>query len=89
MSVKSMEAQRPPVVRSVEVRRARERVKVNFPAKIVEVEIDGVAIYRPFVEFRRANSYCHLYGAQSHRQTYFFATMNFLGLDLTTSDRWH
>ncbi|PRD24516.1 UNVERIFIED_CONTAM: hypothetical protein NCL1_43532 [Trichonephila clavipes] len=28
------------------------------------VEIGGVAIYRPFGEFRRANSYCHLYGAQ-------------------------
>ncbi|GFX15566.1 hypothetical protein TNCV_3304951 [Trichonephila clavipes] len=24
----------------------------------------GVAIYRPFGEFRQANSYCHLYGAQ-------------------------
>ncbi|GFV44293.1 hypothetical protein TNCV_4117701 [Trichonephila clavipes] len=32
--------------------------------KIVEVEIGGVAIYRPFGEFHRANSYCHLYGAQ-------------------------
>ncbi|GFU99167.1 hypothetical protein TNCV_1228811 [Trichonephila clavipes] len=32
--------------------------------KIVEVEIGGVSIYRPFVEFRLANSYCHLYGAQ-------------------------
>ncbi|GFV39606.1 uncharacterized protein TNCV_4642411 [Trichonephila clavipes] len=29
--------------------------------KIVEVKIGGVAIYRPFGEFRRANSYCHLY----------------------------
>ncbi|GFV36528.1 uncharacterized protein TNCV_2260471 [Trichonephila clavipes] len=28
--------------------------------KIVGVEIGGVAIYRPFGEFRRANSYCHL-----------------------------
>ncbi|GFU95200.1 uncharacterized protein TNCV_4139841 [Trichonephila clavipes] len=28
--------------------------------KIVEVEMGGVAIYRPFGEFRRANSYCHL-----------------------------
>ncbi|GFS84327.1 hypothetical protein TNCV_4605461 [Trichonephila clavipes] len=28
--------------------------------KIVEVEIGGVAIYRPFGEFRQANSYCHL-----------------------------
>ncbi|GFU67591.1 uncharacterized protein TNCV_1643401 [Trichonephila clavipes] len=32
--------------------------------KIVEVEIGVVAIYRPFGDFRRANSYCHLYGAQ-------------------------
>ncbi|GFV06768.1 uncharacterized protein TNCV_1611811 [Trichonephila clavipes] len=32
--------------------------------KIMEVEIGGVAIYRPFGEFRRAISYCHLYGAQ-------------------------
>ncbi|GFV43100.1 uncharacterized protein TNCV_1409971 [Trichonephila clavipes] len=28
--------------------------------KIVEVKIGGVAIYRPFGEFRRDNSYCHL-----------------------------
>ncbi|GFW16957.1 hypothetical protein TNCV_2760851 [Trichonephila clavipes] len=33
-------------------------------SKIVDVEIGGVAIYRPFGEFRQANSYCHLYGAQ-------------------------
>ncbi|GFU64244.1 hypothetical protein TNCV_3927251 [Trichonephila clavipes] len=26
----------------------------------MEVEIGGVAIYRPFGEFRRAKSYCHL-----------------------------
>ncbi|GFT07977.1 uncharacterized protein TNCV_3347651 [Trichonephila clavipes] len=32
--------------------------------KIVEVEIGGVAIYRPFGKFRRANSFCHLYSAQ-------------------------
>ncbi|GFV07266.1 transposable element Tc3 transposase [Trichonephila clavipes] len=33
----------------------------------------GVAIYRPFREFRRANPYCHLYGAQGlgQRQAYF------------------
>ncbi|GFX12879.1 uncharacterized protein TNCV_1976171 [Trichonephila clavipes] len=42
---------------------------LQFHAKIVEVEIGGVAIYRPFGEFRQANSYCHLYGAQ--RQAYF------------------
>ncbi|GFV79706.1 hypothetical protein TNCV_1725311 [Trichonephila clavipes] len=41
----------------------------GFHAYIVEVEIDGVAIYRPFVEFHRAKSYCHLYGAQGQRQT--------------------
>ncbi|GFX17531.1 hypothetical protein TNCV_3411311 [Trichonephila clavipes] len=28
------------------------------------------AIYRPFGEFRRAKSYCHLYGAQGQRQAY-------------------
>ncbi|GFX77439.1 DUF4371 domain-containing protein [Trichonephila clavipes] len=56
---------------------------------IVEVEIVGVAIYRPFGGFRRAKSYCHLYGAQGQRQAYLFlhATMNFVGLDLTMSDR--
>ncbi|GFW86676.1 uncharacterized protein TNCV_4334601 [Trichonephila clavipes] len=32
--------------------------------EIVQVEIGSVVIYRPFGEFRRANSYCHLYGAQ-------------------------
>ncbi|GFW16950.1 hypothetical protein TNCV_2760781 [Trichonephila clavipes] len=31
---------------------------------------DRVAIYRPFGEFRRAKSYCHLYGAQGQRQAY-------------------
>ncbi|GFV85939.1 DUF4817 domain-containing protein [Trichonephila clavipes] len=56
----------------------------GFHAKIVEVEMGGVAIFRPFGEFRRANSYCHLYGAQGQdqRQAYFkpLATMNFVGL---------
>ncbi|GFX00388.1 uncharacterized protein TNCV_4680631 [Trichonephila clavipes] len=59
-------------------------------AEIVEVEVGGVAIYRPFGKFRRGKSYCHLYGAQGQRQAYFLfhATMNFVGLDLTeTSDR--
>ncbi|GFX10074.1 uncharacterized protein TNCV_4539451 [Trichonephila clavipes] len=39
-----------------------ENISLNFSfhAKIVEVEIGGVAIYRPFGEFRRAKSYCHL-----------------------------
>ncbi|GFT67204.1 hypothetical protein TNCV_783541 [Trichonephila clavipes] len=59
----------------------------------MEVEIGGVAIYRPFGEFRQANSYCHLHGAQDQgqRQAYFYslATMNFEGLHLTTSGRWH
>ncbi|GFW67981.1 uncharacterized protein TNCV_1617421 [Trichonephila clavipes] len=32
--------------------------------KIVEVEIGSVAIYRPFGEFRGANSYYYLYGAE-------------------------
>ncbi|GFV70507.1 uncharacterized protein TNCV_2868531 [Trichonephila clavipes] len=44
---------------------------LQFHAKIREVEIGGVAIYRRFGEFHRANSYCHLYGAQGQRQTYF------------------
>ncbi|GFW92319.1 uncharacterized protein TNCV_3542051 [Trichonephila clavipes] len=41
--------------------------------KIVEVEIGGAAIYCPFGESRRANSCCHLYGAQGlgQRQVYF------------------
>ncbi|GFX90842.1 hypothetical protein TNCV_3166731 [Trichonephila clavipes] len=39
--------------------------------KIVDVEICGVTICRPFEEFRRANSYCHLYVAQGQRQAYF------------------
>ncbi|GFW53947.1 hypothetical protein TNCV_1086641 [Trichonephila clavipes] len=40
--------------------------------------------------FRQAKSYCHLYGAQGQRHAYLLphATMNFVGLDLTTSDRW-
>ncbi|GFY08858.1 hypothetical protein TNCV_4660511 [Trichonephila clavipes] len=40
-----------------------------------------------------SSSYCHQYGAQGlgQRQAYFqpLATMNFVGLVLTTSDRWH
>ncbi|GFW92787.1 uncharacterized protein TNCV_1735801 [Trichonephila clavipes] len=44
---------------------------LQFHAKIVEVEIGGVAIYCSFGEFRRANSYCKLYGAQGQRQAYF------------------
>ncbi|GFS57381.1 uncharacterized protein TNCV_492261 [Trichonephila clavipes] len=46
---------------------------LQFHTKIVEVEIGGFAIYRPFGEFHRANSYRHLYGAQGlgQRQAYF------------------
>ncbi|GFU85339.1 uncharacterized protein TNCV_2386441 [Trichonephila clavipes] len=46
---------------------------IQFHSKIVEVEIGGVAIYLPFGEFHRANSYFHLYGAQGlgQRQEYF------------------
>ncbi|GFW49163.1 hypothetical protein TNCV_332561 [Trichonephila clavipes] len=45
-------------------------VSDSYHAEVVEVEIGGVAIYRPFGEFRRTKSYCHLYGAQSQRQAY-------------------
>ncbi|GFU52263.1 uncharacterized protein TNCV_3052821 [Trichonephila clavipes] len=46
---------------------------IQFHAKIVEVEIGGVAIYHPFGEFHLDNSYCHLYDAQGlgQRQAYF------------------
>ncbi|GFS89691.1 uncharacterized protein TNCV_3787321 [Trichonephila clavipes] len=46
---------------------------IQFHGKIVKAEIGGGAIYRPFGEFLRANSYCHLYGAQGlgQRQAYF------------------
>ncbi|GFW04553.1 metabotropic glutamate receptor 7 [Trichonephila clavipes] len=71
--------------------RGLENISPKSHGKIVKVEIGGVAIYRPFGEFRRANSYCHLYGAQGlgQRQAYFLplATMNFVGVVLTTSDR--
>ncbi|GFU67378.1 hypothetical protein TNCV_640781 [Trichonephila clavipes] len=40
------------------------RVRTESHAKIVDEEIGGVAIYRPFGEFRRVNSYCHLYGVK-------------------------
>ncbi|GFY11094.1 hypothetical protein TNCV_4470801 [Trichonephila clavipes] len=60
-----------------------------FHADIVELEIGGVAIYRLFRKFHRAKPYCHLYGDQGQRQAYFkpHTTMNFVGLDLTPSDR--
>ncbi|GFU98754.1 putative 115 kDa protein in type-1 retrotransposable element R1DM [Trichonephila clavipes] len=38
-----------------------------FNAETVDVEIGGVAIHRPFGEFRGAKSYCHLYGSQGQR----------------------
>ncbi|GFY03038.1 uncharacterized protein TNCV_980431 [Trichonephila clavipes] len=46
---------------------------LQFHAKIVEVEIGGIAIYLPFGEFRRANSNCPLWGAQGlgQRHAYF------------------
>ncbi|GFX90902.1 uncharacterized protein TNCV_3167331 [Trichonephila clavipes] len=49
--------------------------------KIVEMETGGVAIYRLFKEFHRANSYCHLYGAQGlgQRQAYFSCNDEFRG----------
>ncbi|GFU69987.1 uncharacterized protein TNCV_1879451 [Trichonephila clavipes] len=87
------------LVKSVgpKVLRAKSRMQGTgeyFPplqshGKIVEVEISGVVIYCPFGELRRANSYCHLYGAQGLGQRQAFAPMNFVGLVLTTSDRWH
>ncbi|GFW79438.1 hypothetical protein TNCV_3459081 [Trichonephila clavipes] len=42
-------------------------------AKVWRWEIGGVTIYRPFGKSLRANSYCHLYGAQGlgQRQAYF------------------
>ncbi|GFW02356.1 uncharacterized protein TNCV_1732711 [Trichonephila clavipes] len=61
---------------------------LQFHAKIGEVKVGGVAIYRSFGGFHRANSYCHLYGVQGQQQAYLspLATMNFVSLDLTTSD---
>ncbi|GFV85463.1 uncharacterized protein TNCV_3772871 [Trichonephila clavipes] len=59
-------------------------------AEIVEVEIEVLlpSIVRPFGEFRRAKSHCHLYGAQGQRQAYLLPMPRcFVGLDLTTSDR--
>ncbi|GFX59773.1 uncharacterized protein TNCV_1778121 [Trichonephila clavipes] len=44
---------------------------LQLHAEIVEVEIGGVTIYHPFGEFRRAKSYCNLYGAQGQRQAFF------------------
>ncbi|GFX52000.1 uncharacterized protein TNCV_3064171 [Trichonephila clavipes] len=60
--------------------------------EIVEVEIGGAAIYLPFGEFHRAKSYCHppVWGSRQRPTTgVHLAPMNFVGLDLTMSDRWH
>ncbi|GFW39068.1 uncharacterized protein TNCV_1830601 [Trichonephila clavipes] len=45
---------------------------IQSHGKIVEVEIGGDAIYRPFGEFLLAKTYFHLYGAQGlgQRQVY-------------------
>ncbi|GFT13674.1 uncharacterized protein TNCV_3831431 [Trichonephila clavipes] len=44
---------------------------LQFHAKIAEMEIGGVTIYRLFGEFRRTHLYCHMFGAQGQRQAYF------------------
>ncbi|GFV11358.1 hypothetical protein TNCV_3923071 [Trichonephila clavipes] len=46
-----------------------EEGEETLDAEIVEVEIEVVAIYRPFGELRRA-AIVHLYGAQGQRQAY-------------------
>ncbi|GFY03087.1 hypothetical protein TNCV_980921 [Trichonephila clavipes] len=50
-----------------------------------------VAIYRPFGEFRRAKIALSLvwWSRPTTGVLLAHATMNFVGLDLTTSDRWH
>ncbi|GFU57036.1 hypothetical protein TNCV_1779041 [Trichonephila clavipes] len=45
----------------------RRQLVELFNAEIVELEIGGIHIYRPFGEFHRAKSYCHLYGTQGQR----------------------
>ncbi|GFW34404.1 hypothetical protein TNCV_221301 [Trichonephila clavipes] len=60
----------------------------GFNAVIVEVEIGCVAIYHTFGEFRRANSYCHLYDAQGRTTGVLLDPMNFVELD-QKSDWWH
>ncbi|GFW17063.1 hypothetical protein TNCV_2761871 [Trichonephila clavipes] len=56
---------------SSEVEKSVIVLLLMFHAEIVEVEIGGITIYHPFGEFRRAKSYCHLYGAQGQRSAYF------------------
>ncbi|GFW14244.1 hypothetical protein TNCV_3548331 [Trichonephila clavipes] len=49
-----------------------------------------VAIYPPFGEFRRAKSYCHLYGAQGQRRrTSCPCHDEFRGPRSDYVDRWH
>ncbi|GFU75055.1 hypothetical protein TNCV_3753061 [Trichonephila clavipes] len=50
-----------------------------------------VAIYRPFGEFHRAKiTLSPVWGSRPTTGVPLaHATMNFVGLDLTTSDRWH
>ncbi|GFX41753.1 hypothetical protein TNCV_388661 [Trichonephila clavipes] len=48
------------------------------------------AIYRPFGESRRANVLSPVWCSRPTAGVPLaHATMNFVGLDLTTSDRWH
>ncbi|GFS59736.1 hypothetical protein TNCV_4103891 [Trichonephila clavipes] len=58
-------------------------------AEVVKVEIGGVAIYRPFGNFAQLNRTvsCMVLKANDRRSSSPLATMNFVGLDLTTSDR--
>ncbi|GFW29573.1 putative DD41D transposase [Trichonephila clavipes] len=46
-------------VTATNVGKSHRKLDVQFHAKNLEVEIDGVTINRPFGEFLRANSYCY------------------------------
>ncbi|GFW49785.1 uncharacterized protein TNCV_358881 [Trichonephila clavipes] len=60
--------------------------EMSLHAEIVEVEMEVVSpSIVPSGNFTELKSHCHLYGAQG--QDLARATMNFVGLDLTTSDR--
>ncbi|GFW78543.1 hypothetical protein TNCV_1143141 [Trichonephila clavipes] len=63
----------------------------QFHAEIVEMEIGGVAIYHPFGNFTELNRTvtCMVLKANGRLTFSPFATMNFVGFDLTTSDGWH
>ncbi|GFX42467.1 hypothetical protein TNCV_1520311 [Trichonephila clavipes] len=67
------------------IERQRQLVEL-FNAEIVEVEIGGVAIYRPFGNFAELNRTvtCMVLKANDRRTS---RTLNFVGLDLTSSDR--